>query len=72
LRLDNRHYVYQTRRGSDALLVALNVDDEPMHLVLGELGVAQAHVLAGSAAPRQEVADAMVVEPHGWRILRPV
>ena len=72
LRLGNRHYVYQTRRGDDSLVVALNADDEPMHLELGELGIAQAHVLAGSAAPPQEVVDAMAVEPHGWRILRPV
>ena len=75
LRLDNRHYVYQTRHGQDmhdALLVALNVDDEPLHLVLGELGAAQARVLAGSTAPPQEVVDAVVVEAQGWRILRPV
>ena len=72
LRLDNRHYVYRTSRGDDALLVALNIDDEPLHLALSELGVDRAEVLAGSAAPPQEVVDAVVVEPHGWRILQPV
>ena len=72
LRLDNRHYVYQTRRGDDALLVALNTDDTPLCLDLPELGIKRAQVLAGSAAPPQEVVDAVVVEPHGWRILSPV
>ncbi|HTQ22156.1 alpha-amylase family protein [Mycobacterium sp.] len=68
VRLDNHHYVYRTSRGEDALLVALNIDDDPMQLDLGE----RAHVLAGSAAPPQEIVDAVVVEPHGWRILAPV
>jgi cyclomaltodextrinase / maltogenic alpha-amylase / neopullulanase len=72
LRLDNRHYVYRTSHGDDALLVALNIDDDPLRLALKELGVNRAEVLAGSAAPRQEVVDEVVVEPHGWRILNPV
>ncbi len=72
LRLDNRHYVYETRCGDDALLVAFNIDDEPLHLLLSELGTAHAQVLAGSAAPPQEVVDAVVVEAQGWRILKPV
>jgi cyclomaltodextrinase / maltogenic alpha-amylase / neopullulanase len=72
LRLDNRHYVYGTRSGDNALLVALNIDDEPLRLLLSELGTAHAQVLAGSAAPPQEVVDAVVVEPRGWRILSPV
>ena len=38
LRLDNRHYVYQTRSGDDALLVALNIDDAPLHLALSGAG----------------------------------
>jgi glycosidase len=72
VRLDNRHYVYETRAGDNALLVALNIDDEPLRLVLSELGAARAEVVAGSAAPPSEVVDTVVVEPHGWRILRPV
>jgi cyclomaltodextrinase len=76
LRLDNLHYVYQTRRGDrdtgEALLVALNIDDDPLHLALAELGVKRAQVLAGSAAPPHEVVDEVVVEAHGWRILEPV
>jgi cyclomaltodextrinase / maltogenic alpha-amylase / neopullulanase len=71
LRLDNRHYVYRTSRRQDALLVALNIDDQPMQLGLPDLGVAHAEVLAGSAAPAQEVVDSVAVEAHGWRILRP-
>jgi glycosidase len=72
LRLANRHYVYQTRCGDDVLLVALNADDAPLHLILPELGTAHAQVVAGSAAPPQEVVDEVVVEAQGWRILRPV
>jgi cyclomaltodextrinase / maltogenic alpha-amylase / neopullulanase len=72
VRLDNRHYVYETRNADDALLVALNVDDKPLQLRLSELGTGRAEVLAGSAAPPHEVVDAVVVEPHGWRILRPI
>ncbi|OBG35323.1 alpha-amylase family protein [Mycobacterium sp. E3198] len=70
-RLDNRHYVYETRSGENALLVALNIDDEPLRLVLSECGVPRGRVLGGSAAPPQEVVDAVVVEPHGWRVLSP-
>ena len=71
LRLENRHYVYRTSHGDDALLVALNIDDEPWHLALPKLGVDRAEVLAGSAAPTQEVVDGLAVEPQGWRILKP-
>ncbi|MGB9221943.1 alpha-amylase family glycosyl hydrolase [Mycobacterium sp.] len=72
VRLDNRHYVYETRNGTDALLVALNVDDKPLQLRFSELGIGRAEVLAGSAAPPHEIVDAVTVEPHGWRILRPI
>ncbi|BBZ52499.1 alpha-amylase [Mycobacterium heidelbergense] len=72
VRLENRHYVYETRAGDDALLVALNIDDEPLRLVLSELGAARARMVAGSAAPPQDIVDTAVVEPHGWLILSPV
>ncbi|CAM4325669.1 Neopullulanase [Mycobacterium basiliense] len=72
LRLENRHYVYQTCCGDDALLVVLNVDRAPLHLVLSEVGVAKAEVVAGSSAPPREVVDELVVEGHGWRILQAV
>lgn len=69
--LENKHYVYRTQRGDDALLVALNIDDEPLRLSLPELGSPRAQVLAGSTAPPEEVVDNVTVEAHGWRILRP-
>ncbi len=69
LRLDNRHYVYETRSGDNALLLALNIDDEPLRLVLSEFGTARGQVVGGSAAPPQEVVDTLVVEPQGWRIV---
>ena len=71
LRLDNRHYVYRTSHGPDALLVALNIDEKPLQVRLAELGLTQARVIAGSAAPPLEVVDTVVVEAHGWRILSP-
>ncbi len=71
LRLDNRHYVYETRSGDNALLVALNIDDEPLRLVLSELGTERGRVVGGSTAPPQEVVDTLVVEPDGWRIVGP-
>lgn len=70
LRLDNRHYVYRTHHAhsaNDALIVALNVDDTPL-----EVSVPRAQVIAGSGAPPEEVVHAVVVEPRGWRILRPI
>jgi cyclomaltodextrinase / maltogenic alpha-amylase / neopullulanase len=72
LRLENRHYVYQTRAGDDALIVALNIDATPLRVVLAELAAGSAEVIAGSAAPPREVVETLEVEPHGWRILRPV
>jgi cyclomaltodextrinase / maltogenic alpha-amylase / neopullulanase len=71
LRLGNRHYVYEARSGDNALLVALNIDDEPLRVVLAEVGTPRARVVGGSAAPPQEVVETLVVEPHGWRILSP-
>jgi len=72
LRLENRHYVYQTRNGDNALLVVLNIDDAPLQVTLSELGTARAQIIAGSAAPSQELVDAVTVEARGWRILAPV
>jgi cyclomaltodextrinase len=72
LRLDNRQYVYESRHGDDALIVALNIDDTPLNIVLAELRFGQAEVIAGSGAPAADVVDAVSVEPHGWRILRPL
>jgi cyclomaltodextrinase / maltogenic alpha-amylase / neopullulanase len=69
--LTNEHYVYQTRNGDDALLVALNIGDEPLRLALPEQGVARAEVIGGSAAPPRDIVDELTVEAHGWRILQP-
>ncbi|ORV18445.1 alpha-amylase family protein [Mycobacterium celatum] len=66
LRLDNRHYVYRTDRDDEAWIVALNIDESPL-----EMELEPAQVIAGSGAPPQDVVQRLVVEPHGWRILRP-
>jgi cyclomaltodextrinase len=69
LQLDNRGYVYATRRGDDALIVALNIDDAPMALPIEDLTGRPAAVIAGAGAPPQEVLSQAVVGPHGWLIL---
>ncbi|WP_264992665.1 alpha-amylase family glycosyl hydrolase, partial [Mycobacterium montefiorense] len=71
LRLANQHYVYETRSGDESLLVALNIEDQPLRLMPSELGPARVEVVAGSAAPPSEIVDEVTVEAHGWRILRP-
>ena len=67
--LTNTQYVYQTRNGDDALLVALNIDDAPMPLSLPELGLGQGQIVAGSGAPPQSVVGEAEIEPHGWLII---
>jgi glycosidase len=69
LRLENRQYVYETRHGDEALIVALNIDQTPLRV---RLKPGPAEVIAGSGAPPRQVVDTVAVEPHGWRILRPV
>lgn len=69
--LDNRRYVYETRAGDDALLVALNIDDSPMPLPVAALTGRQALVIAGTAAPPEEVVADAVVAPQGWLVLKP-
>jgi cyclomaltodextrinase / maltogenic alpha-amylase / neopullulanase len=68
LRLDNRHYVYESRHGDQALIVALNIDDAPLRVD----GLGRLEVIAGSGMPPYEVIDRLQVEPQGWRILRPL
>ena len=72
VQLDNRRYVYETRAGDEALLVALNIDDAPMPLPVAELTGRQARIVAGTAAPPEEVVDEAVVAPRGWLLLRPL
>jgi glycosidase len=67
--LTNTQYVYETRNGGDALLVALNVDDAPLSLSLPELGIDVGQIVAGSGAPPQSVVGEAEIEPHGWLII---
>jgi cyclomaltodextrinase len=71
LRLTNTQYVYATRNGSDALLVALNIDDEPLSLSLPELGFGAGQIVAGSGAPPESTVGDAEIEPHGWLIIAP-
>jgi cyclomaltodextrinase / maltogenic alpha-amylase / neopullulanase len=71
LLLDNRRYVYETRCGDDALIVALNIGDEPVQVQLADLGGDRGVVIAGSGAPPEEQISAIAVPPQGWLILRP-
>jgi cyclomaltodextrinase / maltogenic alpha-amylase / neopullulanase len=70
--LDNRRYIYVTRHGDDALLVALNLDDAPMSTPLRGIGFRRAEVLGGDAAPALVQVENVAVGPHGWLVLRPV
>ncbi|BBX44923.1 alpha-amylase family protein [Mycobacterium cookii] len=69
LRLENRQYLYRTSHGDQSLVVALNIDDKNMEV---RLDSGSAEVIAGSGAPPPESVDSVSVEPHGWRVLRPV
>jgi cyclomaltodextrinase / maltogenic alpha-amylase / neopullulanase len=71
LRLDNRQYVYLTRNGDDALIVALNLADSPLSVTTAEFGFGGALVLGGAGMPPETEVRDVVVEPHGWLILRP-
>lgn len=71
LRVTNTGYIYLTRNGDDALVVALNVDDEPLPLSLNEFGIGRAQVVAGSGAPPNEVVTDTAVPGQGWLILAP-
>ncbi|MDT7792955.1 MAG: cyclomaltodextrinase / maltogenic alpha-amylase / neopullulanase, partial [Mycobacterium sp.] len=71
LRLTNTQYVYATRNGSDALLVALNIDDAPLSLSLPELGFGAGQIVAGAGAPPESIVDEAGIEPHGWLIIAP-
>ncbi|KWX67174.1 alpha-amylase family protein [Mycobacterium sp. NAZ190054] len=71
LRVTNTGYVYATRRGDEGLVVALNVDDEPLPVSLAEFGIARAEVVAGSGAPPAETVTDTAVPGHGWLILAP-
>lgn len=69
LQVANRHYVYQSRAGSDALIVALNIDDVPLPISLPDFGFGAGQIVAGSGAPPSDVVSATEVQPHGWLII---
>jgi cyclomaltodextrinase len=71
LLLENERYVYESRHGDDALIVALNLTDAPLQVSLPDLGCGSAAVLAGSAAPAEEVVSTATVAEHGWLVLQP-
>lgn len=71
LRLDNEHYVYETRSGDDALIVALNLTDAPSTVRLADFGPAEAVIVAGTGAPPEQVVGQAAVPAHGWLILQP-
>lgn len=67
LRLENLLYVYESRWGEDALVIALNLGAQPCsHSLPGA-----ATVLGGSAAPPEQAVSEVVVPEHGWLVLRP-
>jgi glycosidase len=68
--LTNRQYVYVSRHGDDALLVALNLDETPLLFSLRDKGFQGGRVLGGDAAPEQADVKDLVVGPHGWLVLR--
>ncbi len=72
LQLDNRTYVYETRNGDDALIIALNIDDSPMRLPVASLVGRPAQLVGGTGAPPEEIVSEVVVPPQGWLVLRPV
>ncbi len=58
-------YVFESRCGDDALIVALNLDDAAVALPVAELTGRPAEVIAGTGAPPQEVVSHTEVAPHG-------
>lgn len=71
LHLQNKGYAYRTAHGDDALIVALNIDEEPMPLPIAELTGSRARLIGGTAAPPDDVVDEVVVPAQGWLVLRP-
>ena len=58
--LTNTTFVYEVRDGDDALLVALNLDDEPLERPAGEL-----------LASDDDTRGRSDVAPHGWAVVAP-
>ena len=71
LHLDNRTYAYRSRSGEETLIVALNVEDDPVPLPVAELTGGPAEILAGAGAPPLEKVSQTLLPPHGWLVLAP-
>lgn len=71
LRLDNRQYVYRTRRDDNQLVVALNIAAAPLEIPLRECGFEAARVLGGAGSLPRDVVEHVVVGGHEWLILQP-
>jgi glycosidase len=71
LSLDNTRYVYESRCGDDALIIALNLGDEVMGVPVAELTGRTAEIIAGTAAPPREVVSRAEVPANGWLVLSP-
>jgi cyclomaltodextrinase / maltogenic alpha-amylase / neopullulanase len=71
LRLDNQRYVYVSRCDEEAMIVALNIADQPLPIALGECGFSAAQVVGAAGSQPREVIEHAVVGPHEWLILRP-
>ena len=69
LHLTNRQYVYRTTSDAGTLVVALNLDDEPLRKPLSDFDIDSASIAAGSGVPGEDRIDRIDVEPHGWAIL---
>ena len=71
LRLESRFLAYETRHGDEELIVALNIDDVPMAFAVADVVGCEAEIVAGTAAPPQELVSKVVVPARGWLILSP-
>lgn len=67
LHLTKRQMVFETRRGGQSLIVALNLDDGEVMLPIGHAGA----VLAGDGHPARSGGPGLRLPGQGWAILSP-
>ena len=65
LQLTNTFYVYETRSGDDALVVAVNIGDAEEEYVVGGL----AGILAGAGRVSGRAETTLLVPAHGWAVV---
>lgn len=70
LELSNEQYVYRVSHGDDALVVALNISDEPLDVTPAEFGAGSLRVVAGTGMPPEGPVGVVHVAPHGWCVLQ--